>query len=1156
MLSPTIYTVNSTGNGTSGSGTSGPLTYVISQANANTNTDGSEIEFDSSVFSTPQTIAIYGTLVLTETAGPEVIEGPAAGIVTIENVTDSIRSSVFDIDQGTTATLVDCTITGNGQAYSDGVANAGTATLTGCSISKSWYGVSNSGTATLNGCEVGANVGGLSNSGTATITGGSIGGSGFDEYNRGFYYPDVGNSGTVTLTNCSIGGSDDPASVFNRGTATLTNCSVSGNAGEGVFNSGTATLSGCTIRYNDAGGLYNYNKATLTDCSISGNFSRFGGHYASRYDSLNGMLNSGIATLTGCTISGNYSQYDGGGLSNRGTATLTDCTISGNTALSTNGVAGAHRSGCGGGLANYGTASLTGCTISGNTALSTAGVTGTDGGGGGGGLANYGTAALAGCTISGNSAYLGGDGVSNYGTATLTACTISGNGNGFVNPAYGPGEGVRNDSILMLTGCTISGNNNFVFYSRYGLFDAGYGQSGAATATLIDTIVSGNNMFPQEGVYGDFSGSDDLIATVNLAGFQNGENGIIVGVDPDLGRLGDYGGPTETMPLLGGSPAIGAGTAVSGITTDQRGFPLDSPNPDIGAFQVQPSLVVNTTIDGTGSPVGDLSLRQAVNLANAQASGPASSTSVSSITFASSIAGGTISLLSPLPALGSYVAIIGPITLNGSSAGGDGLEVDGSYDSIQDLTITSFDGAGVEFSGQGDNSVTGSTIIDNGAGIDIFDSATGDSIGGTTAGAGNVIADNNGNGVTVGYDAEDPAVDNAILGNSIYGNSGLGIDLGDDGVTLNNASGHTGPNLFQNFPVLASATDTSEATVIAGSLSASPNTTYRIEFFSNPAADPTGYGQGETYLTFADETTNSSGTVSFSVQTPNLVPAGQFISATATDPAGNTSEFSADIAVSSTSSAVDTTTSLQSSEDPSQLGDSVTFTATVSAAESTNGTPTGSVQFSIDGAAAGNPVPLDADGDATLTTSSLAVGSHTVAASYINTDGNFNDSDATLAGGQVVTTADTTVAVGSSAPTSVYGQSVTFTITVSAVTAGLPTPTGMVDFYDGSSELISASLSGGIATYSTSELAVGTHTITVQYLGDSNFSGSTSPSTTQIGQPGKHHRVAERESLILGLRSVGELHGDDRSVRPGRGDADGHGHVHGWLDHARHGHRE
>ena len=90
--------------------------------------------------------------------------------------------------------------------------------------------------------------------------------------------------------------------------------------------------------------------------------------------------------------------------------------------------------------------------------------------------------------------------------------------------------------------------------------------------------------------------------------------------DLGLAPLGDYGGPTQTMALLPGSPAIGAGIdSVTGVTTDQRGFPLDSPNPDIGAFQSQPELVVNTTSDasyGILSPPGELSLRQAVGLAD------------------------------------------------------------------------------------------------------------------------------------------------------------------------------------------------------------------------------------------------------------------------------------------------------------------------------------------------------------------------------------------------------------------------------------------------------------------------------------------------------------------------------------------------------------
>ena len=234
----------------------------------------------------------------------------------------------------------------------------------------------------------------------------------------------------------------------------------------------------------------------------------------------------------------------------------------------------------------------------------------------------------------------------------------------------------------------------------------------------------------------------------------------------------------------------------------------------------------------------------------------------------------------------------------------------------------------------------------------------------------------------------------------------------------------------------------------------------------------------------------------------------------ATDNAGNVQPTPLEAqATTEVVSAVDTTTSLQSSEDPSKLGDPVTFTATVSPDQTTNGTPTGSVQFSIDGATVGNPVPLDANGLATLTTSSLAVGSHTVAASYVNADGNFNDSSTTLAGGQIVTTADTTVSVGSSAMTSVFGQSVTFTVNVSAVTAGLPTPTGTVELFDGATELGTASLNGGGATYSTVGLAVGSHAITAQYLGDGNFSGSTSPVVSQtVGQAGTTTSVAASPS--------------------------------------------
>ena len=102
----------------------------------------------------------------------------------------------------------------------------------------------------------------------------------------------------------------------------------------------------------------------------------------------------------------------------------------------------------------------------------------------------------------------------------------------------------------------------------------------------------------------------------------------------------------------------------------------------------------------------------------------------------------------------------------------------------------------------------GTTALGNGAsGVEIagnYYGASDNSIGGTAAGAGNIIAFNGGDGVDVGsYSSDTAAVDNSILSNFIYANGLLGIDLGDDGVTPNN-SGPFGPNLLQNYPDLSS----------------------------------------------------------------------------------------------------------------------------------------------------------------------------------------------------------------------------------------------------------------------------------------------------------------------------------------------------------------
>ena len=177
-------------------------------------------------------------------------------------------------------------------------------------------------------------------------------------------------------------------------------------------------------------------------------------------------------------------------------------------------------------------------------------------------------------------------------------------------------------------------------------------------------------------------------------------------------------------------------------------------------------------------------------------------------------------------------------------------------------------------------------------GISIFSSTagvTGTVIGGSAPGAANIIADNDGPGITVEGAG---ATGNTIQGNSIHDNTALGIDLGADGVTPNHVGSEAGPNNFQNYPVLIGAQPGDGFTEIVGTFNSLLNATYTLDFYDNPAPDPTGFGQGQVWLGSATVTTDSSGNVRFDVSVLGSSGVGDSITATATDSAGNTSEFS------------------------------------------------------------------------------------------------------------------------------------------------------------------------------------------------------------------------------------------------------------------------
>jgi CSLREA domain-containing protein len=187
----------------------------------------------------------------------------------------------------------------------------------------------------------------------------------------------------------------------------------------------------------------------------------------------------------------------------------------------------------------------------------------------------------------------------------------------------------------------------------------------------------------------------------------------------------------------------------------------------------------------------------------------------------------------------------------------------------------------------------GTSALANGTGV-LIAGASGNTVGGTNAGAGNRIAFNTSTGVRVGSDPGDSVTGDRILGDSIHDNGSLGIDLGGDGVTPNDAQdADTGPNNLQNFPVINSAKVFGENAVIQGTLNSTPSTSFTLQFFSNTVCNASGNGEGKTFLGSATVKTDAGGNAPFNVTLSNISQPPEIVTATATDASGNTSEFSA-----------------------------------------------------------------------------------------------------------------------------------------------------------------------------------------------------------------------------------------------------------------------
>jgi hypothetical protein len=497
---------------------------------------------------------------------------------------------VFQVDANVNASISGLTITGGtaGSAKGGGVNNYGSLTMASCTVSGNSAtkggGLYNNATLALTDCTL------SDNSATSSSIGGGGGLSNFSA------------NATATLTDCVISGNsagthnNGGGGLYNAGSLALTGCTVSDNSGSqggGVLNyalssntqSVTLVMDNCTVSGNSAGnggGVYNlgYGTAMLTDCTVSGNTAS---------DTFGGGVSNLIGTLSlaNCIISDNQAPR-GGGVINNGTATVTNCTFSGNTTIA----------GGGGFYEQYGPAALTDCTVSGNTANY------------GGGLAdnsvvgNY-TLTLTDCSIINNYASYEGGGIAIFqrSVVSMANCIVSGNTAGKL------GGGVLNDnSTAALTNCTVSGNSA----NQGGGLD---NYAGTTTPTLANTIVAGNKAATSPDVFGGVTSLGN-----NLIGATDGSSGWVgsdltgtsaLPLEPLLAPLGNYGGPTQTMPLLPGSLAIDAGNnalAVDGngnpLTTDQRGLPrIVNATVDIGAFESSGFTIAVTSGSGQSTVV-------------------------------------------------------------------------------------------------------------------------------------------------------------------------------------------------------------------------------------------------------------------------------------------------------------------------------------------------------------------------------------------------------------------------------------------------------------------------------------------------------------------------------------------------------------------------
>jgi uncharacterized repeat protein (TIGR01451 family)/CSLREA domain-containing protein len=715
-------------------------------------------------------------------------------------------------------------------------------------------------------------------------------------------------AGTGALANSGHGVSTGfDADNLIGGTAPGARNVISGNVGLGVFifaNAVRQSVQGNYIGVDATGSaaIPNFN-GVLIQTGSSNNL--IGGTAAGAGNVISGNTLRGVViqvdTSRGNVVQGNLIGTDASGTAALGNGFqgvyingALNNTIGGTTAASRNVISASGGSGV---LMEQG---ATGNTVQGNY-IGTDITGGADLGNGGRGVningvsgnTVGGTAAGAGNVISGN----GLDGIQVFG-AGATGNTIQGNRIGTshlgTDPLPNAEDGVRIDGApSTLVGGAAAGAGNVIS-----------GNSGSGVHVLggsaTGTVIQGNRIGTNAGGTGALANAQDGVridgASNNLVGGAAAGAGNVVSGNRDSGV---YVGGAATGNLIRGNRIGTDATGTAALANAQ------------GVFVDGASSVLIGGLGGAGNVISG------------------------NVTYGVVIFGGGGDLLQG-NSIGTDASGTGDL---GNGAAGVSIQ-----ESANNTVGGTAAGARNVISGNGDAGVfiarsTGNAVLGNfigtdaagtsdvgnlGAGVSIG-MASDNVVGGTAAGAGNVIAFNDNPGVVVDFG---PASGNQVRGNSIHSNAILGIDLEPAGVNPNDPDdGDVGVNGLQNFPDIAVANPSLGGTYVAGALDSTPGTTFDLDVYSSPSCDSSGNGEGKVFLGTFQVTTDGAGDASFVHQLAGPTAVGNAVTATATAPDGSTSEFSG----CRTATKPKADLSLTKEDDPNivQAGQTVTYTLTV-----------------------------------------------------------------------------------------------------------------------------------------------------------------------------------------------------------------------------------